>query len=398
MKKLLLLLPLVFEVLPFYALAMEEVSGESCDDETSNEEQPNLLAAWCQKGAAHSVNGLTLDHNIKNKFQIRNFVKDHSGGTLLILGPGPGNDLPIDELVDKFDRIIMADGYTQPMQEWLDRLPEEASCVKAKVEIKDMDLSGGFYAFFAKHRGLVKQALADDFLQYKIENRPLLTNYRALLGSANLSVNLAQFKADVLVSSIVTSQIGALTAAMVAELIGEIVKELQEQATLTGMNYDSRPLVKDLGKFGSFVRRVQMQHVRDVYHKAIRESSAKHIYYSNDYSDESRASDNFDNQLADIYQVIGCEKGAWHYGYANVSWYQFKLMLEKCGNCSREIAKKNRCGACQKVYYCNTDCQKCHWPDHKKDCVKGKQNSQTAGRRSKNRRLQNNDLNRLKDK
>jgi hypothetical protein len=38
----------------------------------------------------------------------------------------------------------------------------------------------------------------------------------------------------------------------------------------------------------------------------------------------------------------------------------------KCGNCGDMTSTK--CSRCKSTYYCNTNCQRTHWPAHKKTC------------------------------
>ncbi|KAJ7081571.1 MM3350-like domain-containing protein [Mycena belliarum] len=40
-----------------------------------------------------------------------------------------------------------------------------------------------------------------------------------------------------------------------------------------------------------------------------------------------------------------------------------------CAHCGKPIAKPKMCSACRKVYYCDQDCQKTHWKEHKRQCV-----------------------------
>jgi hypothetical protein len=41
--------------------------------------------------------------------------------------------------------------------------------------------------------------------------------------------------------------------------------------------------------------------------------------------------------------------------------------ITPCGNCGNTEAKK-KCNRCMVVAYCNKDCKKAHWPQHKKMC------------------------------
>lgn len=368
MRNLFLLLPLLFAIAPWTVIAME----------ASGQEQEDLMVRWCEKGAAYSLDGQPFSPKIRNHNEqsvrlISKFVGEHSGGTVLILGPGPANDLPKDELLDKFGRIIMVDGYIKPMQEWLRQLPQKKSRAKNKVELVKMDLSGGFYKFFAENKELIKRALTKDFLQYLRDGKPSFDHYVSLIKSANLFVDLAQFRADVLVSSIVTSQIGMLTSVMVQEFLDTMTDDLEIQGRSTFLDFDARSTDENLTVFMTSFHQTHVQNARDAYRKAIRESRAKYIYYSDDlFSYELRSRDNFDEQLADVYQVIKSKKRAWSYGETIVSWYTFGFIPEKCGGCKEEIIKLTRCSACKRVYYCNQGCQRNHWPEHKNNCLKVK--------------------------
>ena len=42
--------------------------------------------------------------------------------------------------------------------------------------------------------------------------------------------------------------------------------------------------------------------------------------------------------------------------------------LYKCRACKKKESKMLRCSQCKNAYYCNTGCQRSHWPTHKKVC------------------------------
>jgi hypothetical protein len=43
-------------------------------------------------------------------------------------------------------------------------------------------------------------------------------------------------------------------------------------------------------------------------------------------------------------------------------------VLNTCGCCKEVVDGSNRCSRCKKMYYCNVDCQKKAWKQHKKVC------------------------------
>lgn len=46
-----------------------------------------------------------------------------------------------------------------------------------------------------------------------------------------------------------------------------------------------------------------------------------------------------------------------------------KLDISKCADCKNTfVNKRAKCGNCKKVAYCDAQCQKHHWKQHKKDC------------------------------
>lgn len=46
----------------------------------------------------------------------------------------------------------------------------------------------------------------------------------------------------------------------------------------------------------------------------------------------------------------------------------FARNLRTCAFCARRTFNLSKCSACKAVYYCDAECQKKHWPEHKKDC------------------------------
>lgn len=41
-----------------------------------------------------------------------------------------------------------------------------------------------------------------------------------------------------------------------------------------------------------------------------------------------------------------------------------------CSNCNTLLQKPKRCSGCNRVCYCNMNCQKTHWKKHKKNCTR----------------------------
>lgn len=46
-------------------------------------------------------------------------------------------------------------------------------------------------------------------------------------------------------------------------------------------------------------------------------------------------------------------------------------MCNNCEDMSQDKKKFQRCSTCHVAYYCSRDCQKAHWPEHKKICKPG---------------------------
>jgi hypothetical protein len=44
------------------------------------------------------------------------------------------------------------------------------------------------------------------------------------------------------------------------------------------------------------------------------------------------------------------------------------LAVKECSSCGNSVSKKVKCARCQRVRYCDSACQKQHWPQHKLVC------------------------------
>lgn len=67
-----------------------------------------------------------------------------------------------------------------------------------------------------------------------------------------------------------------------------------------------------------------------------------------------------------------CQKSHWKQHKKTCTYIQKSTDQEKvrcCGNCEQELSDRILfCAGCKKVPYCNTTCQRAHWKYHKKTC------------------------------
>lgn len=81
---------------------------------------------------------------------------------------------------------------------------------------------------------------------------------------------------------------------------------------------------------------------------------------------------------APIAELVECEQPTFewmdavenpqpfYYSINNVT-QEVQDLLYKCGKCNK-CCGSSRCGKCKRVFYCNSECQKAHWKQHKKEC------------------------------
>ena len=51
----------------------------------------------------------------------------------------------------------------------------------------------------------------------------------------------------------------------------------------------------------------------------------------------------------------------------------------KCAHCDTTSEKMQRCSRCQFAHYCNRECQRAHWPQHKLQCNNPHDNKKIDG-------------------
>lgn len=44
--------------------------------------------------------------------------------------------------------------------------------------------------------------------------------------------------------------------------------------------------------------------------------------------------------------------------------------MRECNSCGLKVKKLRMCSGCEKVWYCDRECQRQHWPAHKAACAK----------------------------
>jgi methyl coenzyme M reductase subunit D len=80
----------------------------------------------------------------------------------------------------------------------------------------------------------------------------------------------------------------------------------------------------------------------------------------------SQADITFGTQLSDPESIYVIVKDAFVFGQI-----QMFGLGKQCNTCDKFDNKMNKCSGCQKIYYCNRECQLKDWPNHKQICKLG---------------------------
>lgn len=329
--------------------------------------EDHFLHGLCRYGAFYPTEEcpLTQDmlaHADKNTAKIKELVEGGPYGTLLILGPGPGSDLPLSYLVEKFHHIIMIDGFLDPMREWVEQNPHN----KHKITLIQYDLSGGFYSFITDNKERVIDALSRDILLCEESENCRSTNYQKLLSKTSYPLEFRSYKPDVIISSLVTSQISAIGEIGHYMLVNEAfnrVKKYMKSAENDKINIRNNIFLTSCH---------DNRHLHtNTYYTALIESDAKKIYFSDTIRPGYLPDvlfDNFCNNIGKKYNSVAKGKSAWPYKPELPVCYVSFLKKQQCHECASYVDTIRRCSTCKKAKYCGKECQRKAWPVHKKEC------------------------------
>jgi hypothetical protein len=308
---------MVTQFLLFFFLALPIFSADTNKNKTPLE----ILERACEVGASYAEEDEYpyAIHAQKSQEQIKNLLQG-STGVVLVLGPGPGRDLPLNDLVLQFDHVILIDGYIAPMVTWKASLDP---ALKNKVHIIQADLSGGFAKFLSEQSSQIVRALSEDFANFFRDQKLAIKSYQQLFEQQPFIVNLAQYHPNVVVSSLVTSQTEEIFDTPIEELVDKAISQ-------SGIFLPDVPTTAALRQhFLKEVRKLNQAKIQHAYVTGIVRCQAQKIYYadtnhvedpSNDdpesvtYDEvvDSRMLDGFVQAMIEAYTVEK-EDFAWDY-------------------------------------------------------------------------------------
>ena len=317
---------------------------------------------------------------------------------VLILGPGYCLDIPLAWLLKNSQAITMIDGDLEPARRAVKKLN---SLESAKITWVKADLTGGFYNFWANAQEEIEAALIKDYLSCWDNNDCSFPEYTKLLEQRHFFVDLAQYKPDLVISSIVTSQL--VDPDIAGNLVINIRHKVQltEKSDVNGQRDIISAIAKTENSFELGIEAAALKAAQHPFWSAIQKSGATSIYYSHDNLNvpklQGMTDENFDHPLIamltctlehriarpptiihnesfdqfikDIELTYNMDKEINTYNYKNnlVSIYTFTKKI-LCASCSKLLDNPLRCAKCKSIYYCDKGCQKTHWPTHKPIC------------------------------
>ncbi|HXW52553.1 MAG TPA: hypothetical protein VEL47_00480 [Myxococcota bacterium] len=262
-------------------------------------------------------------HCEKNQEQIRPCIAQRVE-TILVLGPAPGYDLPIEFSSRCESLIFLGGGMGEFENEW--EKHEKVSSNKWPTRLyKTVDLTGGFYDLMASQKmasilfKIFKNFLDTGKLDYSEMERYL---------EANLSLDLAQYQPDVLISSLVTSQLYGLAHQAFVELAFKQAWQLCNSKEGTMDKACMNRLLPPLQEF----HRKNAAIIERTYYKGILGAQASWVYFSDTYTQDGLGIDqkelqSFLNAMQEKY-TFEFGASAWEFpcamGNMPVTWYRFR--------------------------------------------------------------------------
>lgn len=317
-----------------FALAMErEHSGREIPlTETA------LLETICEGN--YCLGLLTLEHNERTKELVLEAAKRAEGPVAVFLGPGPCNDIPLEEIITtcpQFEHIVLIDGNVRVIRKIKSSIQAKFPGLAKKIVLIQKDLTGGLCKFLASHDEEFSVALEQDIADTEKRGLHLSFSHEnliKLLESQRFSFDLKDLKAlgenpSFMASSITTSQIHFAHSKFLKKMIpteGQVNKSSFEQQFLESF------LIAASHVIGCYLR--------NAYLNGILQSGAQIIYYSDDVVKIKKTPPwaaidrQFFKQMKKRYVVLS-RPNAWRYGrlQASVSIAIFyQKNLEETGN------------------------------------------------------------------